>query len=269
MTSQMTATERHSAFVEEYEQSAEPLTAGIAAKALQLGEPLVPGMSVIDIGAGTGAFTMLAAETGAHVMAIDFAEGMVDRLRQRLASFEYCEARHMDGQALALDDDSFDMAASFFGIITFPDWRKGLREMIRVTKPGGRIVVATWPGPDGAGPAAICKEAFRRLYPQFGNGGGSGGLFGSDMLANALGAAGCSHVKVATVTQEWGSVPLDEALALLEKGLASTPLYAGLDSRERQRLREPLMDLLAQHMDDKAIIRVPAAACMVSARKPL
>src|SRR3546814_13023860 len=54
------------------------------------------------------------------------------------------EARVMDGQALALEDASFDAVFSIFGVIMFPDWRKGLAEMARETRPGGHGVIATW-----------------------------------------------------------------------------------------------------------------------------
>src|SRR3546814_17292559 len=54
------------------------------------------------------------------------------------------EARVMDGQALALEDASFDAVFSIFGVIMFPGWRKGLAAMARVTRTGGHGVIATW-----------------------------------------------------------------------------------------------------------------------------
>jgi ubiquinone/menaquinone biosynthesis C-methylase UbiE len=74
------------------------------------------------------------------------------------------EARVMDGQALALEDASFDAVFSVFGVIMFPDWRKGLGEMARVTRPGGFGVVATW-REEGAATFLLLGEIRRKLFP--------------------------------------------------------------------------------------------------------
>jgi ubiquinone/menaquinone biosynthesis C-methylase UbiE len=84
---------------------------------------------------GTGALALAAARTGAQVLATDFSPGMVACVAA--AGLPNVEARVMDGQALDLPDARFDAAFSIFGVIMFPDWRKGLAEMRRVTKPGG------------------------------------------------------------------------------------------------------------------------------------
>ena len=76
------------------------------------------------------------------MLATDFSPGMVACIAA--ADAPNVEVRVMDGQALALDDGSFDAVFSIFGVIMFPDWRKGLAEMARVTRPGGYGVVATW-----------------------------------------------------------------------------------------------------------------------------
>ncbi|MFX7996903.1 class I SAM-dependent methyltransferase, partial [Acinetobacter baumannii] len=75
-------------------------------------------------------------------LAVDFSPGMVARVAG--AGSANVEARVMDGQALALPDGGFDAVVSIFGVIMFPDWRKGLAEMARVTRPGGWGIVATW-----------------------------------------------------------------------------------------------------------------------------
>jgi SAM-dependent methyltransferase len=67
---------------------------------------------------------------------------MIERLKARAREDGIrLEARVMDGHALEFDDDTFDMAASEFGVMLFPDLPRGLREMVRVTKPGGRVVM--------------------------------------------------------------------------------------------------------------------------------
>ena len=70
----------------------------------------------------------------------------------------------MDGQALTLDDDSFDAVFSIFGVMMFPDWRKGLAEMARVTRPGGHGIVATWQN-RGAATFLLLGQIRSTLFP--------------------------------------------------------------------------------------------------------
>src|SRR3546814_13231114 len=77
------------------------------------------------------------------------------------------EARVMDGQALALEDASFDAVFSIFGVIMFPDWRKGLAEMARVTRPGGQGVIVTW-REHGAATFLLLGQIRRKLFPEIG-----------------------------------------------------------------------------------------------------
>ncbi|WP_240334165.1 class I SAM-dependent methyltransferase [Sphingobium estronivorans] len=124
-----------------YEKTAHPFTeryAEAALKRIRLG----PDSRVLDVAAGTGALALAAARTGAQVLATDFSPGMVARIAA--AKLPNVEAGVMDGQALALPDGAFDAVFSIFGVIMFPDWRKGLAEMARVTRPGGHGIVATW-----------------------------------------------------------------------------------------------------------------------------
>jgi ubiquinone/menaquinone biosynthesis C-methylase UbiE len=103
---------------------------------------LRPGMSVLDVAAGSGAVSIPAARLGARVLATDLSPAMLDKLGRRTRSEGLeIETRAMDGQALELDDDSFDLVGSQFGVMLFPDMPRGIREMARVAKPGGRVLV--------------------------------------------------------------------------------------------------------------------------------
>lgn len=108
-----------------------------------------PGSRVLDVAAGTGAFTLAAAARGADVLATDFSPEMIEELGRkcRELGLNNVSTAVMDGQALELQDESFDVAASLFGLMFFPDPDRGLRELLRVLKPGGQAVVGTWAPP--------------------------------------------------------------------------------------------------------------------------
>src|SRR5690606_11409635 len=101
---------------------------------------------VLDVAAGSGALSLPAARLGARVLAVDISPGMVERLaaRARAEGLANLETRVMDGHALELEDNTFDLAASQFGVMLFPDLPRGLSEMARVTRPGGRVLVVTF-----------------------------------------------------------------------------------------------------------------------------
>jgi ubiquinone/menaquinone biosynthesis C-methylase UbiE len=145
-----------------YEKNAHPFTA-LYAKAALSRVPLSPASRVLDVAAGTGALALQAASTGARVLATDFSAGMVARIAA--AGLPNVEAKVMDGQALDLPDASFDASFSIFGVIMFPDWRKGLAEMARVTRPGGYGVVATWRD-QGAATFLLLGQIRRKLFPE-------------------------------------------------------------------------------------------------------
>ena len=144
-----------------YERTAHPFTALFAEDALARVE-LTPASRVLDVATGTGALALAAARSGAQVLATDFAPGMVARVAA--AGLPNVEARVMDGQALDLPDAAFDAVFSIFGVIMFPDWRKGLAEMARVTRPGGHGVVATWQA-RGAATFLLFGQIRRKLFP--------------------------------------------------------------------------------------------------------
>ena len=110
---------------------------------------LCSGMRVLDVAAGSGALSIPAARLGAHVVAADLSPRMIDRLEARARSegLSTLEARVMDGHALELNDNTFDISASQFGVMLFPDLPRALRELVRVTKSGGRVVMVVYVAP--------------------------------------------------------------------------------------------------------------------------
>ena len=122
---------------------------------------------VLDVAAGSGAFTTRAAERGASVLATDFAPGMLQVLDALVAERQLTKVTTamMDGQALDVEDNAFDVAASMFGLIFFPDLDAGMREMARVVRPGGRLAISSW-DLQGFGMLAMIGRAIVTVAPE-------------------------------------------------------------------------------------------------------
>jgi ubiquinone/menaquinone biosynthesis C-methylase UbiE len=110
---------------------------------------LRPGMRFLDVATGSGALSIPAARLGAQVTAVDLAPEMIERLsaRARAEGLSNLETRVMDGHALELEDNAFDISGSQFGVMLFSDLPGGVRELTRVTKPGGRVLLVTFGSP--------------------------------------------------------------------------------------------------------------------------
>jgi ubiquinone/menaquinone biosynthesis C-methylase UbiE len=124
-----------------YDQFVTPTHMSIATEGLRRVE-LRPGMRFLDVACGSGALSIPAARLGAQVISVDISQTMLERLKLRATKEGLqVETRVMDGQALELEDNTFDVSGSQFGVMLFPDMPLGLREMTRVTKPGGRVLM--------------------------------------------------------------------------------------------------------------------------------
>lgn len=128
-----------------------------------------PGMRFLDVASGSGALSIPAARLGAEVLAADISPAMVERLKARAREEGLSNLRSvvMDGHALELEDDSFDLAGSQFGVMLFPDLPRGLAEMARVTEPGGRVLMVAYGPPAEVGFLGLFIDAMRSVVPGF------------------------------------------------------------------------------------------------------
>lgn len=110
---------------------------------------LRPGMRFLDVAAGSGSLGITAARLGAQVLATDLSPAMLERLKSRTnqEGLANVETRVMDGHNLDLEDATFDVSGSQFGVMLFPDMPRGIRELARVTKAGGRVVMIVYGPP--------------------------------------------------------------------------------------------------------------------------
>jgi ubiquinone/menaquinone biosynthesis C-methylase UbiE len=114
---------------------------------------LQAGDTFLDVAAGTGGLSLPAARLGAKVLATDWSPRMIEQFSARATAEGLdAEGRVMDCQALDVPDDSYDVTGSQFGVMLVPDQAQALREMVRVTKPGGH------------GPRALGRRRLRRAH---------------------------------------------------------------------------------------------------------
>jgi len=125
----------------------------IAASMRESGKALVsrlgitPGLKVLELGCGDGTTAVPAAELGAEVLGVDIARNLVEagNRRAREAGLTNLTFQHGDATNLhELEDDSFDFTVSIFGAMFAPRPHDVARELVRVTRPGGTIVMGNW-----------------------------------------------------------------------------------------------------------------------------
>jgi len=125
----------------------------IAASMRDSGEKLVAdlgitsGMQVLDLGCGDGTTALPAARLGADVLGVDIASNLVAAGNRRAQAEGLTNCRFQEGDASNLEDlsdDSFDLTVSIFGAMFAPKPFDVAKEMVRVTRPGGRIVMGNW-----------------------------------------------------------------------------------------------------------------------------
>lgn len=125
----------------------------IAKSMRESGEAVVQGLGVIngfkmlDLGCGDGTTALPAARRGADVLGVDIARNLVaaGNARAKAEGLPNCTFRQGDASNLHdLDDHSFDLVVSIFGAMFAPRPFDVAREMVRVTRPGGRIVMGNW-----------------------------------------------------------------------------------------------------------------------------
>ena len=185
---------------------------------------LAPGMRVLETACGSGLVTARIAEAvgaAGAVVATDLSQAMVDETARMAAEhgFRKVSVARMDAEALDLPDACFDAALCALGLMYVPDPPRALAEMVRVTRPGGRVAVTVWGERRRCGWAEIFPIVDARVAsevcPMFFGPGGRG------VLVSMAGAAGLAGV------EEWRDrVTLDwpDAASLLSAMIDGGPV---------------------------------------------
>jgi demethylmenaquinone methyltransferase / 2-methoxy-6-polyprenyl-1,4-benzoquinol methylase len=162
-----------------------------------------PGSRALDVGTGTGDLAIELARRGATVTGLDFAPAMLDVARGKAPDIEF---ERGDALALPHGDGEFDAVTVGFGARNFADLDRGLREMARVTKPGGRVVVLEITTPRRPPLSWFFRLWFDRVVPALGRLAGDVDAYtylpssvrrfpGPEELAGRMGAAGLADLR--------------------------------------------------------------------------
>jgi demethylmenaquinone methyltransferase/2-methoxy-6-polyprenyl-1,4-benzoquinol methylase len=181
------------------------MTAGLDVRWRRLAAAAVvrPGDRVLDAACGTGDLAVADAEAGAReVVGVDFSPRMLERARRKSAQIEWVEA---DLLSLPFPDGSFDAATIGFGVRNVPELERGLRELRRVLRPGGRLAVLEITRPRGV-LRPFFTLWFDRLVPLVGRALPTGSAYAylpasvrrfprAEELGSLLGAVGFGDVR--------------------------------------------------------------------------
>ena len=170
-------------------------------------DPL-PGEHVLDLAAGTGTSSEPFRQRGAVVVPCDFSVGMLQEGKRKLPHLPFTAG---DGTQLPFADDTFDAVTISFGLRNIVDPDAGLREMLRVTRPGGRLVVCEFSSP--------VVELFRTVYIEY-------LMKALPSIARAVSSSPDAYVYLAESIRAWPDQP----------GLASRIAAAGWGQVEWRNL---------------------------------
>jgi demethylmenaquinone methyltransferase/2-methoxy-6-polyprenyl-1,4-benzoquinol methylase len=154
-------------------------------------DPL-PGQLLLDLAAGTGTSSQPFADRGAHVVPCDFSLGMLREGKRARPLLGFTAG---DATRLPFADDTFDAVTISFGLRNIVDPDAGLREMLRVTRPGGRLVVCEFSHPTWTPFRTVYVEYLMRALPS---------------IARAVSSSPDAYVYLAESIRAW---PAQDALA--------------------------------------------------------
>jgi ubiquinone/menaquinone biosynthesis C-methylase UbiE len=239
-----------------------------AQRALLAAAQLRRGERVLDVACGTGLVSFAAARAvgpGGRVLGVDLSGGMVGAARQRAAQHGVPNAAfvRMDAEALTLPEASVDVALCALGLMYMPDPEQALREMRRVLRPGGRLVVAVWGERARCGWAPLFEivdaEVASEVCPLFLR------LGQRDALARACAATPLAAIREQRIATTLVYADADAACGAAFVGGPVALAWSRFDREVRERVHARYLDAIAPWRDGHGY-RVPAEFVVVSAQ---
>src|SRR3954470_5373726 len=203
------------------------------------------GQEVLDVAAGNGNLTVLAAEEGASVVASDFSPGQVELGRART------EADGLDVEWVVADagerpfaDDRFDCAASVFGAMFAPRPDRVARELFRVVKPGGTVGMANW-GPYGSqGELFECMSKYGPPLPEGVPNPREWGV--EEFVQERLGPY-ASSLRVERLSTHWEFDSFEHAMQTFGSAGPSAAVRAAMSEEQLQSMAGEALELIERH----------------------
>jgi ubiquinone/menaquinone biosynthesis C-methylase UbiE len=252
----------------------------IAALMRQSGEAVVrsigvmPPLRVLDVGCGDGTTAVPLALLGAEVVGIDIAENLVAAGNRRAAEAGLSRLKFQQGDASNLEglgDHSFDLTISMFGAMFAPRPFDVAREMVQITRPGGRIVMGNWIPGDATFVSQLLKLSSSYLPPPP-EGFVSPMTWGVDAhIIERFGQAGVPQEKISTFKDVYHFVSADKSPAQISElfrrfyGPTMNAFEAAQESGRAEELSSQLVDLArAQNESTNGGTSIPATYLRVT-----
>ena len=239
-----------------YDEHVAPGESDLAIAGLRLAG-LQAGDTFLDVAAGTGGLSLPAARLGATVLATDWAPKMIEHFNAR-AGAEGLDAvgRVMDCHALDIADNTYDLTGSQFGVMLVPDQAQALREMVRVTKPGGRVLLIAYGNPDEYEALHFFIGAVQAVVPEFEGPAEDEPLLefqvaDPDVLRQRLVDAGLKDVTVDTSQQE--RIEVRSGQQLWDWCLGGNPIPGMLVAELTDKQRADIIRVLDGMVRDRAV----------------
>lgn len=225
--------------------------------------------NVLEVAAGSGALTEALAGRVKSLLATDYAPEMIEVLRERLreAGSTNVTFEVMDGQALDLEDRSFDAAACSFAMMLFPDRAKGYSELSRVLRPGGRALVSGWAGPEKFEAFGLFVGAVSTAFPEMPAPPSPPPVFrlaDPAVFKAEMEAGGFRDVEVDFVSRELEVSGFDELWAMLTVGAPpAEALFGRVGEAGRERIRDALGAIVEERFGSGPFTTTNAATVAV------
>lgn len=235
--------------------------------------PVPPPLRVLETACGTGIVTrrLVAKLSGqGSIVATDLNEPMLAHASRQTGERDGLEWRQADATTLPFDDRSFDAVVCQFGLMFYPDKPRGVREALRVLRPGGRYLFNVWDRLERNPATAIVHETVTAFFPsdppRFFTVPHS--LSDATEVARWLRDAGFVDVAIETVERTGVAATAEEAATAMLEG---TPLYGMIMERDPAalgELRAVVAHKLTARFGAEEPVRVPLRAFVFSARRP-